>query len=532
GVTNGGNWTSTFAADASHTQGTFHAYEIVEANLTIQDGVSPSRGVSSSVLAEICAHEFGHTLGLGHSSDPSALMYATVSPGGPSLRSDDQLAARWLYPNGSAPAPPPPAVTVPAAPRNVTAAPSGSGTDIVLQWRDNASNETGQWIYFAAATGSFTRIGDAGAGATSATVTGAAAGTYRVYVTAYNAAGESAASNIATVTIGGTTPPPAPAAPVAAFSVSPSSGTAVQTTFVFTDQSSGSISSRLWAFGDGFTSADVNPTHLYTSAGSYTVTLSVYGSGGSAQTSRTISVAAPAPTAPGVNAGFDFAPASPNVNEAVAFADRSDGSPAGWSWSFGDGATSNVRNPTHAFAAPGTYIVTLTAFNSASASTASRSITVIPIAPSRALVSVSAQTGGVGGSVWRTELTLFNAGSEAASGQFLFLPGAGGSVQSRGFYLTPKQSVTFANALLEIFGMPSGAGAIAIEATSPSSTPNLKVASRTYTTSSAETYGQGVPDVSASDFQPTLYLTGLESDSDYRTNIGLVNRGSVSLPVS
>src|SRR5581483_3352834 len=42
----------------------------------------------------------------------------------------------------------------------------------------------------------------------------------------------------------------------------------------------------------------------------------------------------------------------------------------------------------------------------------------------------------------------------------------------------------------------------------------------------------GVPDVSASDFQPTLYLTGLESDSDYRTNIGLVNRGSVSLPVS
>lgn len=528
GVSSGGNWTSTFTADSTHVQGTFHAYEITEANLTIQDGVSPASGVTSSVLAEICAHELGHTLGFGHSADPTALMYAMVSPGGATLRPDDQLAAEWLYPNGGTPAPTP-SPTVPAAPSNLVATPSG--TNIDLQWRDNATNEAGQYIYLAAAGGSFTRLGDAGAGATSATLTGAAAGTYQIYITSYNSAGESAPSNTATVTVGSTAPPPV-AAPIAAFTVSPSSGIAGQTTFTFFDQSSGSITSQLWNFGDGYTSAAVNATHVFAAAGAYTVTLTVSGSGGNAQTSQTVSVSAPAPAVPNVNAAFDISPAAPNVNDSVTFIDRSSGSPTAWSWSFGDGATSNAQNPTHAYPAPGTYTVTLTAFNSVSAGTASHPVTVAPMAPAHALVSVTAQTDGVGGSVWRTELTLFNAGNEAATGQFVFVPGAGGSTQSRPLYLAPKQSLTYSNALFDIFGMPSGAGAISVEATSPTSTPNIKITSRTFTTGSNGTYGQAVPNVSAADLQQTLFLTGLESDSNYRTNVGLVNRSETTAQVS
>ena len=124
GVSGAQSWTSPFTADASHPQRTYTAYNIVEGNLAIQDGVSPSTGVSSSRLAEILAHELGHTLGFGHSSDGSALMYGSVTGLGASLRSDDQLAARWLYPNGSAatpPPPPPPPPTAPAAPSNVRA---------------------------------------------------------------------------------------------------------------------------------------------------------------------------------------------------------------------------------------------------------------------------------------------------------------------------------------------------------------------------------------------------------------------------
>ena len=117
-------WTAPFTADATHTARAYTAYNITEGNLTIQDNVSTTTGIGSTTLAEIVAHELGHTLGFGHSSDSTALMYATVSPGGASLRPDDQLAARWLYPNG-AQSGGGGTTTVPNAPSNLNATISG-----------------------------------------------------------------------------------------------------------------------------------------------------------------------------------------------------------------------------------------------------------------------------------------------------------------------------------------------------------------------------------------------------------------------
>jgi PKD repeat protein len=48
---------------------------------------------------------------------------------------------------------------------------------------------------------------------------------------------------------------------------------------------------------------------------------------------------------------------------AVQFTDAStdaDGTVVAWTWTFGDGATSTQRNPSHAYAAAGIYVVTLT----------------------------------------------------------------------------------------------------------------------------------------------------------------------------
>ncbi len=54
---------------------------------------------------------------------------------------------------------------------------------------------------------------------------------------------------------------------------------------------------------------------------------------------------------------------------AVAFRDRSSGTPTSWAWDFGDGSTSTEKNPVHTYGAAGTYTVRLTATNALGANT-------------------------------------------------------------------------------------------------------------------------------------------------------------------
>jgi len=77
-------------------------------------------------------------------------------------------------------------------------------------------------------------------------------------------------------------PPP----PIADLTGSPTSGN-VPVTVNFTDQSTGSITSWEWAFGDdNSTSTQQNPSHIYVDPGSYTVSLTVTGPGGSDTASK------------------------------------------------------------------------------------------------------------------------------------------------------------------------------------------------------------------------------------------------------
>src|SRR5437899_259782 len=63
-------------------------------------------------------------------------------------------------------------------------------------------------------------------------------------------------------------------------------------------------------------------------------------------------------------ADFTFSPSSPAPGQPVSFTDATKGLPSSWSWDFGDGSNlscndASCRNPTHTYAAPGTYTVTL-----------------------------------------------------------------------------------------------------------------------------------------------------------------------------
>lgn len=129
----------------------------------------------------------------------------------------------------------------------------------------------------------------------------------------------------------------------------------------FTDGSTvtnGTIGAWAWDFGDGTTSTVESPTHVYAATGTYTVKLTV--SDGYGVNTATVQHAVPASNAV-VTASFTDAIAG----LSVAFTDTStatNGTVGAWLWDFGDAtATSTVRNPTHAYAAAGTYTVKLTA---------------------------------------------------------------------------------------------------------------------------------------------------------------------------
>jgi hypothetical protein len=79
---------------------------------------------------------------------------------------------------------------------------------------------------------------------------------------------------------------------------------------------------------------------------------------------------------PPLGAGFDIDATVGPTPLDVRFADASSGAPTSWSWSFGDGTGSSARNPTHRYAAPGTYTVTLRVGTASQTATATRTITV------------------------------------------------------------------------------------------------------------------------------------------------------------
>ena len=201
----------------------------------------------------------------------------------------------------------------------------------------------------------------------------ATAGTYTVGLTVTGADGSNTATKTGYITV---TAPPV-AKPVAAVSATPTSGPA-PLAVTFTDASTGSITTWAWNFGDGSTSTLRQPAHIYATAGTYTVKLTVTGPGGSSAATKTITVTAP-PVAKPV-ADFSATPTSGRLPLKVAFTDTSTGNITTRAWDFGNGSTSTLRQPTHTYTTAGTYTVKLTVTGPGGSNTATKTgyITVSP----------------------------------------------------------------------------------------------------------------------------------------------------------
>ncbi len=101
-------------------------------------------------------------------------------------------------------------------------------------------------------------------------------------------------------------------------------------TIAFFNGSSGPPDSNSWTFGDGSTSTERSPTHIYSEAGSYDVSLTITRDADNAThyTQHTVTVAAE------LYADFRWEPANPVAGDEIVLTDASWGEPTSWSWSF------------------------------------------------------------------------------------------------------------------------------------------------------------------------------------------------------
>jgi PKD repeat protein len=176
-------------------------------------------------------------------------------------------------------------------------------------------------------------------------------GTYTITLTASNGCSDTTTTEQITVL-------PAPVTGFSADVTLGCPGLAVQ----FRNTSADGVS-YVWNFGDGTTSTEFQPRHVFTGAQEYyTVSLTATNSLGCTATTtlnQYIHVVPP-PTAL-----FNVAPSTliSIPNYTFRFEDESTNNPTIWAWDFGDGTTSALQNPSHTYPDTGKYVVTLRVSN-------------------------------------------------------------------------------------------------------------------------------------------------------------------------
>jgi gliding motility-associated-like protein len=215
---------------------------------------------------------------------------------------------------------------------------------LIVQFTDQSTGSPTSWHW------------DLGNGSTSTiqnpTSTYTTPGTYTIKLIATNASGSNTITKTSYITVFD--------APAAKFSSTDTAGCTPHTV-TFTDQSttpSGTITQWEWNFGDGGTSNQKNPSHTYTTSGTFNVFLKVTSSTGCTQTvfkQQHIRV--------GAGAVADFIANVPNTCQVpvnVTFTNTSQTSgTVTYLWDFGDGGTSTAINPSHSYTTIGTYTVKL-----------------------------------------------------------------------------------------------------------------------------------------------------------------------------
>jgi PKD repeat protein len=164
----------------------------------------------------------------------------------------------------------------------------------------------------------------------------------------------------------------------AAFAANPRSDT-VGATISFSNFSN-NATSWSWDFGDSGSSTVSHSTHVYTSPGLYSVSLTVYNANDTATETKTDYIFI-GPSANLPDAEFSANATAINLGDTVLFTNLSINAPTSYIWDFGDGSSTNQTSPFKQYNNVGTYNVTLIATNSFGSDTLVKPnyITVLPV---------------------------------------------------------------------------------------------------------------------------------------------------------
>jgi PKD repeat protein len=122
-------------------------------------------------------------------------------------------------------------------------------------------------------------------------------------------------------------------------------------TVSFFDQSNYPVENYFWDFGDGTTGTGPNPTHEYEALGTYTVCMTIENDSLGCNDTYCMDITLDFLDC---DAAFDF-----EIEDfTVDFVNQSSGSDLLYFWDFGDGAISDLENPTHTYSESGIYDVT------------------------------------------------------------------------------------------------------------------------------------------------------------------------------
>ncbi|MFK8017764.1 MAG: PKD domain-containing protein [Gammaproteobacteria bacterium] len=141
------------------------------------------------------------------------------------------------------------------------------------------------------------------------------------------------------------------------------SGLRVRVSGAASSDTDGNVVAWHWKFGDGGFGDDVAPVHVYATPGTYIVHLKVTDNDGlTALATTTVTVTerdVPLPPTADTGGPYDGVAMMPLTFDGSGSTDL-DGSITQWLWNFGDGATGSGPTPSHTYALPGNYTVSLT----------------------------------------------------------------------------------------------------------------------------------------------------------------------------